>query len=389
MEERQNNIKPRSIHILALDTTRKGGAGVYTAALVRNLVLSGHKVTLICHEATDDIKAICRVLEIPRPVKGRGFGLWRFDALLQIRDYKRALKRLDLQPADVTFGSVQPMIMPYVQLLPTSKLIYLPHSMIAPLELASYGYGDVIQRKVMIWAYEFMERFCLKRAITTIRFSQETADAFIKYYGKEICDSFNILPMPVDSPSISTKKTKNDRLNLLSVGRLIPSKNIDFLLQSLSNFRSLSWHLDIVGDGPEKPNLIALTEKLALLNKVSFHGQIENLAQFYQKANLFLFPSLLENYAIVLVESMSYATPALAFQPDGNKYINVNDKIINNNVDGLLATDNADFSEILKKCINGEFNLSELGIESESIIRTRNSWKSHIDSINIILNTVV
>ncbi len=57
------------IHILALDATRQGGAGVYTENLASQLAQSGHCVTLICHDASEKVRHGCSVLVIPRPAK--------------------------------------------------------------------------------------------------------------------------------------------------------------------------------------------------------------------------------------------------------------------------------------------------------------------------------
>src|SRR2546430_5725912 len=48
------------------------------------------------------------------------------------------------------------------------------------------------------------------------------------------------------------------------VGRLVPEKGIDTLLQALAENRAHRWHLTVVGDGPDRERLERLASDLRL-----------------------------------------------------------------------------------------------------------------------------
>lgn len=378
------------IHILALDATRQGGAGVYTENLASQLAQSGHCVTLICHDASEKVRHGCSVLVIPRPAKNHAMGLWRFDAVLQLADYRRNIGTLTLPPADLVIGSAQPMVHAYRNRFPLTPLIYIPHSMVAPLELASYGFADKVQRFAMIEIYRYLEKRCLKAAACTIRFSQKAAHTLVDYYGTAaIRGEMTVLPMPIEQPLLLAKKGSGNKLRLLTIGRLISSKNIAFLIQTLSNLKHHSWVLDIVGDGPEKNLLQDMVDSVALAERVIFHGHSDNVGHFYQSADLFLFPSKLESHGIVVIEAMSYQVPVLAFRADNAQYINVNEELIDHCKDGLLAADEREYFSLLDQCLIEEINLKPLAEAATIRVRANNSWQSHCEKISNLIDKLI
>ncbi len=100
---------------------------------------------------------------------------------------------------------------------------------------------------------------------------------------------------------------------LLYVGRLSSEKRIDCLkpmIEALPNAR-----LAIVGDGPERESL----EKLFAGTNTTFMGYMtgEPLAQAYASADVFVFPSALETFGLVVVEAMAAGLPVVASRVGG------------------------------------------------------------------------
>src|SRR5439155_1208087 len=56
----------------------------------------------------------------------------------------------------------------------------------------------------------------------------------------------------------------HDGLAIGCVGRLVPEKGIDTLLQALAENRAHRWHLTVVGDGPDRERLERLASDLRL-----------------------------------------------------------------------------------------------------------------------------
>jgi glycosyltransferase involved in cell wall biosynthesis len=110
--------------------------------------------------------------------------------------------------------------------------------------------------------------------------------------------------------------------NLLFIGRLISSKGPHILIQSLIPLLKTGedLHLDIIGDGAMKEELIGMVEKAGISDKVSFHGWLskERINSFLQDCYLVLFPSLYpEAFGIVGIEAMMWAKPVIAFDVGG------------------------------------------------------------------------
>lgn len=369
-----------NIHLLALDATRQGGAGVYTARLIMELTSQGHHVTLICHEATADIQQVATVHELPRIVSARPFGLWRLASVLQLRSYAAMLRRLRLAPPDLVIASAQPLAWAYARQFPRVPMVYLPHSFVAPLEVGGYSYTSRLHRYAAVATYAYLERYCLRRSKTTVRFTRAAARAFQTHYGASITDRIAVLPMPIDTTA-GTPAPRSDTLRLLVVGRLIPSKNVGFLIDLLGRQSALSWHLDIVGSGPELASLQAITHAAGLTQRIAFHGHCDDVAQCYRQADVFVFPSLLENSPVVLLEAMSHGLPSLSFRPDGVQFHGANDEIVEHETSGLLANDPQHFEALLGALLRGEYDLDKLGQGAQRAVMRRKSWAEHATEI--------
>ena len=100
---------------------------------------------------------------------------------------------------------------------------------------------------------------------------------------------------------------------LLYVGRVSSEKQIDKLrpvLERLPNTR-----LAIVGDGPERENL----EAYFAGTRTKFMGYLtgEPLSQAYASADVFVFPSALETFGLVVTEAMAAGLPVVATRVGG------------------------------------------------------------------------
>lgn len=137
--------------------------------------------------------------------------------------------------------------------------------------------------------------------------------------------------------------------NLISVGRLEPEKGFDDLIKvmrSLVDYDS-EYHLNIFGDGSEKENLVTLICRLHLDDHVTMHGfqPMNVISKYYMDSSLYIMTSHKESFGIVLLESMSFGVPALAF----DSAVGACD-IINNNVNGFLIA-NRDHQEMVSQIV--------------------------------------
>jgi glycosyltransferase involved in cell wall biosynthesis len=114
------------------------------------------------------------------------------------------------------------------------------------------------------------------------------------------------IPNVVDSrrfrPSLKEKR-------ILIVGRLIPLKGVDDILESLTQLDLTGWQVDIVGDGSSRSALERLAGRRGLARHVTFHGWIdhdsERLREMYGRASIFVLASHRENMSVALLEAMA------------------------------------------------------------------------------------
>jgi len=131
-----------------------------------------------------------------------------------------------------------------------------------------------------------------------------------------------------------TNKFFNDKIPvIISCGRLVRSKNYPILLSAL--YKVLRKHdakLLILGEGIEKDNLIKLSNRLGLANRVFFLGFRKNPFKYIAKADVFVLSSIYEGYPNVLIEAMACGTAVISTCcPSGPE------EIITDGVNGLLV----------------------------------------------------
>lgn len=101
----------------------------------------------------------------------------------------------------------------------------------------------------------------------------------------------------------------------LYVGRLAPEKNIDGLLKAYALYvrSGGTWDLVLVGDGPERENLVASSATKGVGNKVHFAGfkKTNESIHYYAFASCFILPSSREPWGLVANEAMASGLPIL------------------------------------------------------------------------------
>ena len=109
---------------------------------------------------------------------------------------------------------------------------------------------------------------------------------------------------------------------MLFVGRLVPYKGADIVIDAVSNLSDdikNKIKFTIVGDGSEKVNLESQVENLGLEKIVSFTGWIKQseTVNYYKEADIFCFPSIREFGGAVVLEAMACGLPCIVANNGG------------------------------------------------------------------------
>lgn len=128
-----------------------------------------------------------------------------------------------------------------------------------------------------------------------------------------------------DNESRSDRKpgnTDDTSIHFLYVGQLVQRKGLQHAIEAcahlLGRYRG-RFVLDIVGDGPYRQELAAMAVRLGVQDHVRFHGRqpYESLREFYDRAHVFLFPTLSDYRSLVPFEALSLGLPILTSIHDG------------------------------------------------------------------------
>lgn len=132
-----------------------------------------------------------------------------------------------------------------------------------------------------------------------------------------------VIPNPV-SISYITRQLNQDDLDkkpfeqtIVGCGRLIELKKFDWLIKAFSNIAEEfpKAGIVIIGDGPERENLISLTKRLGVEDRVIFTGNIGNPIQWFNKADVGVISSEIEGFPNVLIEMMASGTKQVITTP--------------------------------------------------------------------------
>ncbi|MBI5878799.1 MAG: glycosyltransferase family 4 protein [Chloroflexi bacterium] len=100
-------------------------------------------------------------------------------------------------------------------------------------------------------------------------------------------------------------------------GRLVPEKGVDALFHAAAGLDG-NWQVRLLGDGPERPSLLALAQSLGMAARVEFLGRVpstQTAAHYTQMDALVLpsrrMPNWSEQFGRVLVEAMACGVPVV------------------------------------------------------------------------------
>ena len=163
----------------------------------------------------------------------------------------------------------------------------------------------------------------------------------------------HVIPMGIDVDEYVDNpiKQNGDAINILFVGRIARVRRIEILLQAVTKL-SIPFHVTLVG-GEEKTSSLSksgyldelkkLCKDLNINDRVTFVGPVaqNELFNWYSKGDIFVYPSLYENFGQPILEAAAAGLPIVSTP------VGVAQEIITNNETGFLF--NSDAQELANR----------------------------------------
>jgi len=170
-------------------------------------------------------------------------------------------------------------------------------------------------------------------------------------------------------------------------GRIASEKNLPLLIRATARIRESKPHVWIVGDGPERDNMIRLASDEGVEAFVSFIGSQSDVRPFLHAADCFCFPSRSESFGGSLVEAMACGLPCVVLAPDGTVTRNAGEEILGDPPCGVmvLEDDPGVFARAIEELKADSERRRRLGHLATHRARARFTWSRGGRKLNDLL----
>lgn len=347
-----------------------GGAAKATANIAREMAALGHTVLVMTsrwrnlpHEETVDGYTVIRIparrakADRSNPIEMLSFLFSSVLCVLKLRrrwpvDYTLAFFGIPSGPAAWVLKKVAQV--PYI--------ISLRGGDVPGIGIEGVGKYEVLSKPVI--------QFLWKRAAHVVANSQSLAElARRSSRGKDI----PVIPNGVDTTFFCPGSTRRAG-QWVFVGRITAYKGVDYLIEAVSQLtpeEQQKLNFCIVGDGLYRLDCIRLAQERGVSDRFEFVGwkSPEQIRDYYQASEGFIFPTLFEGMPNALLEAMACGLPVISTTAPGIE------GLVQDN--GWVVTPaNADeLAERLRYALLHPTELSAMGQRSRELAQTY-SWRT-------------
>jgi glycosyltransferase involved in cell wall biosynthesis len=191
---------------------------------------------------------------------------------------------------------------------------------------------------------------------------------------------FNIIFLRTALEKKKYKVSSLDSKQVLFVGNIQYRKGLDYGIKAFRYLyeKDKEYKYLIIGNYKESDRyykkLNRIIKKLHLENAVSFLGRVddERLDDYYSHAEIFLYPSLLEGYGLVIMEAMGRGVPVICFNNSAIPYS------VKNKYNGFLI-DNKNYHKMGKALVKLAFSSNRKKKYQQGAVDTFNKAYSKED----------
>ena len=241
---------------------------------------------------------------------------------------------------------------------------------------------------------EFVNKSCswnpfYKRALRSYYkiycINNETQKQISRIVGKDV-PLMPELALRDEYKNLPIRKGNNDILKIVFVGRLIGKKGIAFLVDALSLMPTdMNWELLIFGDGDDHALIEKQIADSGIGKNVKLMGNrtLNQIAEAYQQADVFVLPSLRETSGNVLLEAMAYAVPIVAFDTSFCRLLKEVDCGVFINTEQALDNIKEDYCKAIVTLGQDKELAKQMGLNGYKYVNSKLTWD---EKYRIIVN---
>lgn len=206
--------------------------------------------------------------------------------------------------------------------------------------------------------------------------NNETQKQISRIVGKDV-PLMPELALRDEYKNLPIRKENNDILKIVFVGRLIGKKGIAFLVDALSLMPTdMNWELLIFGDGDDRALIEKQIADSGIGKNVKLMGNrpLNQIAEAYQQADVFVLPSLRETSGNVLLEAMAYAVPIVAFDTSFCRLLKEVDCGVFVNTEQALEDIKEDWCKAIVMLGRDKKLAKQMGMNGYKYVNSRLTW---------------
>lgn len=360
-----------------------GGEGMYTYGLAKALSRLGCNITVITTDLGGEIRQKGEDFDIIRisPLKKPFLKMLSFN----IRSNKKIKEILTKQQNVDIFHYTNDYA--NFSLYSGLSTIATLHHPFAEERRACKSVSNNIEYLRYLFRYkipflEFLERQTCKKANKLIAVSRYVADSIIKEYhlkSNEVVVIPNAVNTDLFNPEVDSTKAKklllfNREKTILFVGRLEYNKGIFHLIDAFFLLKKdmPGTKLVLVGEGKLKNQILSFIAARNLGTSVKIIGGVESehLPGIYAASDLFVLPSIMEGFGIVLLEAMATGKPCVTTRVGGIEEVVIDGKT------GIIVplADTVSLYNAMKTILVNEDFAKKLGMAGRRRVKENFTW---------------
>ncbi len=209
--------------------------------------------------------------------------------------------------------------------------------------------------KPVSWGYRWIERFLARLSTRLITITPALLSELVGKFRVAPPEKFVVIRLGFQMERWATYDAEkaltwrqtwapHGEILLAWIGRMVPIKQVDKLLYAMADLirKKMAIRLVLVGEGPERPRLQSLAERLGVASFCLWPGPIEDMPTLYRAIDAVALPSRNEGTPVVLIEALACGVPVIASAVGG-----VSD-VLNQGTWGYLVPPDADWKVALK-----------------------------------------